>query len=156
MNKVMTANWNSVVKDEDTVCVIGDFSMSKETSLFESILSKLNGRKILILGNHDKLTPWQYLEVGFDSVHTSLVITYEDVEFFLCHDPAMVSCVDYTFNLTGHIHGLWDYLLTKKNQHLLNVGVDVRDFTPISIKKALHIFREKDPESFWGSTVDNQ
>jgi calcineurin-like phosphoesterase family protein len=136
MNKTITENWNEVVNQGDLVYVLGDVSMSKETSLFEKILSKLNGNKILILGNHDKLTPWQYLEVGFDSVHTSLVID----DMFICHDPAMVSCVDYKKNLVGHIHGLWDEMISKKGQKLINVGVDVRDFCPIPLEKVNSIF----------------
>lgn len=146
MNKALQENWNNVATKEDTVYVLGDFSLSKETNLFENILNKLNGNKILILGNHDKLTPWQYLEVGFAAVHTSLVISHENREYFLCHDPATVSCVDYRYNLVGHVHGLWDSVVSKKGQLLINVGVDVRGFKPISIEeigKIVEEFEEK-------------
>jgi len=138
MNKTITENWNEIVSQGDLVYVLGDVFLSKETSLFEKILSKLNGNKILILGNHDKLTPWQYLEVGFDSVHTSLAID----DIFICHDPAMVSCVDYEKNLVGHIHGLWDEMISRKGQKLINVGVDVRNFYPISLEEVNSIFEE--------------
>lgn len=49
-------NWQSVVKQEDTVVIPGDFSWA--TYLEQSVkdfeyLDKLNGKKILLKGNHD-------------------------------------------------------------------------------------------------------
>ena len=50
MNKAMVANWNSVVTDKDTVIHIGDVGW--RSTLYWA--KQLNGKKILILGNHDK------------------------------------------------------------------------------------------------------
>ena len=90
----------------------------------EQITQKLNGVKHLILGNHDRLKPFDYIDLGFTSVHTSLL--YE--EFVLNHDPAAsVVMKDKTW-LVGHVHDLFVQV-----RNVLNVGVDVRDFKPISI-----------------------
>jgi calcineurin-like phosphoesterase family protein len=45
-------NWNSVVSANDEVFILGDFSFRGVTRT-NLILSQLNGRKILIQGNHD-------------------------------------------------------------------------------------------------------
>jgi predicted phosphohydrolase len=50
-------NWNSVVKPEDTVVVIGDvswaMSLAGAREDFSFINSELNGEKIILKGNHD-------------------------------------------------------------------------------------------------------
>lgn len=53
MTAAMIAKWNAVVRSEDKVFHLGDFSfLNKERT--QAIVSQLNGYKILILGNHDR------------------------------------------------------------------------------------------------------
>ena len=54
MNECMFDNWNSVVTPADTVYHLGDvlFGYDKEQWLADNF-NKLNGKKHLILGNHD-------------------------------------------------------------------------------------------------------
>lgn len=54
LDNYMIHQWNSKVGNKDTVIVLGDFSMAKgkETN---RILSRLKGKKWLIVGNHDRL-----------------------------------------------------------------------------------------------------
>ena len=52
----LAANWNRVVSDDDTVVLPGDFSWGlklNETLKDFEFLSKLNGKKIILKGNHD-------------------------------------------------------------------------------------------------------
>lgn len=52
----LAANWNRVVTDDDTVVLPGDFSWGlkiEETLKDFEFLSKLNGKKIILKGNHD-------------------------------------------------------------------------------------------------------
>ena len=52
----LAANWNRVVTDDDTVVLPGDFSWGlklNETLKDFEFLSKLNGKKIILKGNHD-------------------------------------------------------------------------------------------------------
>ncbi|MCU0396273.1 MAG: hypothetical protein MUF29_10205, partial [Chitinophagaceae bacterium] len=44
--------WNSVVNKRDITYILGDVTM--ESPKFYHILSQLNGRKIVVGGNHDK------------------------------------------------------------------------------------------------------
>ena len=52
MNQVLIKNWNNTVKKEDRIFVLGDFCLSGKNKIIE-IGKQLNGRKTLILGNHD-------------------------------------------------------------------------------------------------------
>ena len=47
--------WNDVVRDEDIVYHLGDFafSLSRDADRIREIFGRLNGRKYLVIGNHD-------------------------------------------------------------------------------------------------------
>ncbi|MBQ8171585.1 MAG: metallophosphoesterase [Oscillospiraceae bacterium] len=53
----LEANWNSIITDEDTVVLLGDHSWALKLEDaykdLEFIHSRLNGKKILVKGNHD-------------------------------------------------------------------------------------------------------
>jgi len=81
-DEAMIERWNSVVGPEDTVYHLGDVAM--HTSPIERILPRLNGKKILIVGNHDLMFDWfiktrgqkfvdkmkdKYLKAGFSSIY---------------------------------------------------------------------------------------
>lgn len=53
MNKALIDNWNSVVKPNDYIFSLGDFSLMKIGHVIE-ILKQLNGNLYMILGNHDE------------------------------------------------------------------------------------------------------
>ena len=53
MNEILIRNFNSCVKKNDTVYILGDFSFASPEET-RKILEKLNGKKHLIIGNHDK------------------------------------------------------------------------------------------------------
>lgn len=135
MNRDILEKHNSVVAPEDTVYVLGDVTMagSKFFDTCQEWVQKFNGTKHLILGNHDKHRPFAYIEMGFESVHTSLEIPEG---FKLVHDPAL-ACTDLDSNfLVGHVHGLF----TRVN-NALNVGVDVHGFYPINMEKVVDYFQ---------------
>lgn len=52
MNEDLVRIWNARVRPQDTVEVVGDFSLSPR--YLEEIMPRLNGTKHLITGNHDK------------------------------------------------------------------------------------------------------
>ena len=53
MNEHMIAQWNKKVRKNDEVVILGDFSIEKGEKTNE-ILHRLNGKKYLIIGNHDR------------------------------------------------------------------------------------------------------
>lgn len=54
MTETLIQRWNSVVKPEDEVWIVGDFSMKLDAKKQAEVLRRLNGVKNLILGNHDR------------------------------------------------------------------------------------------------------
>lgn len=54
MNETLIANYNSLVSKKDTVYLLGDLTQKLEPQEANSLLSRLNGKKTLLIGNHDK------------------------------------------------------------------------------------------------------
>ena len=130
MHNVLISRHNEVVGKNDICYHVGDFTFLSNSNMqkVESVLKKLNGRNVLILGNHDPDKPHTLVNMGFESVHTSLILP-EDNRFILNHDPA-VSLIDRSKNfLVAHVHDLF-----VKEKNCLNVGVDIWNFYPISFK----------------------
>lgn len=160
MHRELITRHNAVVSSKDTVYHLGDFSL--DTKFVRPMLSKLNGYHCLVSGNHDKCHPchkkWQamerkYLEFGFTTV---------------CHDRIFTLSGNYTTTvrlnhlpyigdskhearypehrpkdagmtlLHGHVHEAW-----KINGRMHNVGVDVRDFRPVSEHELLEEILKK-------------
>jgi len=89
----------------------------------------------LILGNHDVLKPFTYVNLGFASVHTSLKIRIGNYDAYLIHDPSAWTVLPRDSILVcGHIHGLFK---TLPEQKTVNVGVDVWEFKPITEERIL-------------------
>ena len=65
MDNELIENWNSVVSNDDIVYILGDISWYDDSKT-ANIFSRLNGHKILIKGNHDKIS--SYLYGFFDKV----------------------------------------------------------------------------------------
>ena len=60
MNDAIVKNWNDAVEEGDEVYIIGDIGN-------EEYIEKLNGKKYLVKGNHDKLTNEEYRKIGFEN-----------------------------------------------------------------------------------------
>jgi len=129
MHEMMIKNWNSKIKPSDTVYYLGDFGLGPK-QLMKELMVKLNGkRKILIKGNHDK-SDASMLEIGFTEIHKYMDLNYQNVSIFLSHVP--MRSIYHRLVLCGHVHEKM-----KVNGNIYNVGVDVNDFTPISINEIL-------------------
>lgn len=123
MNRYMIERHNSVVSSNDVTYCLGDFCFTNKWNDVEGILRQMNGTKILILGNHDHLKPFDYVEAGFISVHTSLALE----EFLLIHDPAVAGVIRDMKVIHGHVHGLG----LKLANNTFNVSVEMHDYTPV-------------------------
>lgn len=131
---------NSVVGEDDTVWHLGDIAMAgaDRATYVEHLLRRLNGTHILILGNHDQIAAMKFVDIGFRSVHTSFEMEIEGYKVVMAHDPSIwnvISNMDpLPIFLHGHIHNLWKSI---KDKRIVNVGVDVWDFYPVSFKQIL-------------------
>ena len=144
--------WNSVVKSEDTVYVLGDvswYSYDKTKQIFD----RLNGHKILIRGNHDKNT--------FDGIFEKCYDYYElyynsKVKVVLSHYPIVAYNGAYrgVYHLYGHVHVTEDNNMINryikdweayylKPLRMANVGCMMpwMDYTPRTLDEIVKYFK---------------
>jgi calcineurin-like phosphoesterase family protein len=140
MNETIIRNWNKVVKEDDIVIHVGDFCFKGGNG--KNWLSRLNGSKIMIKGNHDTTS-------SYDAIINAMTITYHGHNIFIAHRPPThrAEVPDFTdFIVCGHVHEQWatssiDRLDGRKIP-IINVGVDVRKFTPVSIDQVVSLYKQ--------------
>lgn len=156
MNQTLINNWKRVVSDDDIVWFLGDVAMGKIADSLP-LISQLPGTKALVYGNHDRVfdpkkrEEWKqkYHDVGFVEV-----VEMATIELPLTNPTmALMSHFPYSGDHTeedryaehrptdngmwllhGHVHDAW-----KRNGRMINVGVDVWDFTPVSMTQIVEI-----------------
>lgn len=101
MNEVMIQNHNEVVKPGDLFYHLGDVTFKPND--FARIASRLNGKKRLIVGNHDQLHNYE-LTRWFEKI--SLWRLFKDEKIMFSHIPLMEAQFRHkvTHNGHGHIH----------------------------------------------------
>ncbi len=157
MNEEMIKRWNETVKEEDIVWYLGDFSLSIKP--VENYLKRLNGTKYLVVGNHDQCHPCHgkrserlketYLKAGFslilkEGAYGPLLDSSMKDYFLMSHMPYKDEydsrypqyrpINDGKWLLHGHVHNRWHI-----KDKMINVGVDVNDFRPVSLDKIKEI-----------------
>ena len=140
MDETMIERWNAKVKQQDTVYHLGDVVINKK---YLHLVSRLNGRKILIRGNHDIFGDDDYYNVGFEQIHGVRVFVDK---FILSHIPLHPDCVTERFkvNVHGHlhaneimrtrtnmVHGYMTGLVTEPDPRYLCVSVEHTNYEPL-------------------------
>ena len=123
----MIDNWNGLVEDPDIVYILGDFGADGYEA---ELLSKLNGHKYLIKGNHDSKDNDYYRKAGFEEVYDHPIII--DGFWILSHDALYVNSNMPYANIFGHVHNS-PIIKDFSKQHFC-VSVERIDYTPISFE----------------------
>lgn len=148
MNEGLIDNWNSVVAHNDVVFIVGDFSDIDNSIENMRIWNRLNGKKTLILGNHDtnkQLSPTHF-PMGKLAFPSCTSITVNGWEIFMSHYPTLEWKNKWKWNgnervgphaihLYGHVHNRQMEELAGERAY--NVCTDINDFTPISLESIL-------------------
>ncbi|ABR34778.1 metallophosphoesterase [Clostridium beijerinckii] len=104
MDEKMITLWNSVVHEDDVVFHLGDVG-SYPLLKMQEIIKQLNGKKILIMGNHDSyLTLREWMECGFEEVYKYSII-YNEFIVMQHQPPQYINSSTPFFYLYGHVHG---------------------------------------------------
>lgn len=131
MQEHMVAQHNSVVRPEDKVYFLGDVTISKSAKHFE-VLSRMNGTKILIKGNHDqaKASIYQQYFKDIRAVHQLDI-------FVLTHVPMHpASLARWGYNAHGHLHTNRVMLDGLPDPRYVCVCMEQLDnYTPISLEQ---------------------
>ena len=136
MDKELIKNWNSVVTSRDIVFHLGDVSFHDKKRTTE-IISKLNGKKILICGNHDesRSNKW-WLDCGFSEVYRYPIV-YKDF-FIMGHTPpCYYNDATAYFYLFGHVHSSEMYRTISKQTAC--VCIERWDYKPVNLKKIIDL-----------------
>lgn len=151
MEDVLLRNWNNAVTEKDHVYILGDFVWGGAGHWME-LTPKLQGKKILLRGNHDlkKMSP--ELLVMFEKVTDYMEITDGTRHVILSHYPMLFynhSFLCDWYMLCGHVHTTRenDYLETWKRQlkydwccgNIYNVGCMMpwMDYTPRTLDEII-------------------
>ncbi len=131
MNEIIIQNWNKLVKPQDKIYHLGDVYMGSQQDA-DRLLSRLNGKKRLIVGNHDCIYgKGNILQKYFQKIYMWRV--FREFNMTLTHVPIHESSFrggDY--NVHGHIH----YKDSPSDKHI-NVCVEKTDYMPVNIEDVI-------------------
>lgn len=109
---------NKIVKLTDTLYILGDIGNIDKARL-------LNGRKIMIKGNHDKRNLTEFESVFAEVYDTPIYLTPKLV---LSHEPIQVNTS--VLNVHGHLHGA-----RLESTNHFNVSAALVNYTPITYEE---------------------
>lgn len=133
MNQTMIENWNRVVRKDDRVFHLGDVGFGSQEELVK-IVQQLNGRKHLVLGNHDR-KKFNWFKAGFESFSRFPIIL--DNFFILSHEPVYLNDSMPYANIHGHIHSR---LMTG---NYFNVSVEIIGYEPFLFEDIKKSFKSR-------------
>jgi len=117
-------SYNNIVSTRDLTYIIGDFAWKRHSHFIQA----LNGKKILILGNHDKMD--QNSLRLFTEVHTLFRRIIDGIDVTMCHFPMIswANSIHGSWCLHGHCHGR---LPENRSRLTFDVGIDIWNYKPI-------------------------
>ena len=141
MDEEMIRRWNQAVEKKDEVYILGDFAYRSEHD-YVWYLSRLNGKKHLILGNHDyRILKDEAAQSYFQSIHHMLSVRDENRELILCHYP-LLEWRGYfrgSLHIFGHIHeachAMYEHICRQPN--MLNAGASVIGYQPATLPELI-------------------
>jgi calcineurin-like phosphoesterase family protein len=147
--------WNNQVGKRDVVYILGDFCLGNK-ELTRKILSRLNGRKYLIEGNHDKSCKgnenyfeWigQIKEAKFTHEMFPFIDEKETFCLEMCHFPMIAwnRRPHGTVHACGHVHGALDSYNEQSEELRVDVGLDasLANYQLIPLEKIYGYMKDK-------------
>ena len=135
MDSILIENMWKVVKPEDDLWVLGDFSCgpkARDYEYLDMIFSHLPGaRKHLIIGNHDCAGAIAQAWASREYI-CQVQDGPDEQRHTLCHYPMITwdGARNGALQLFGHVHNRW-----QGSRNSINVGVDQWRFTPVSLEQ---------------------
>jgi calcineurin-like phosphoesterase family protein len=165
MDEIMVQNWNSVVGPNDVVYHHGDVAMG-DFKRWNDILTSLNGYKVLIIGNHDRVFSankdkiidryWDDYANWFDEIYDNYVghKMIDGTVVNLSHFPYDGDSHDadrYTEQrllddgnvlIHGHTHSSEVISRSARDTLQIHVGVDAHNFAPVPEESIIELIKE--------------
>lgn len=154
----LVENWNRLVEADDVVYILGDVMMKHnlqdgDFSYGLSILEKLNGRLIIIRGNHDsegKIERYRSCHNVMSAGNAALYLNYPaegGYHFYLTHYPTLVShkklkpVKTALLNLYGHTHQKEHFY--EGHPYMYCVCQDAHDLKPVLLDDIIEEIKMK-------------
>lgn len=142
MDITLINNINARVKEDDDLYILGDFSFKGKNPT--EYLSRIHGKKHLIIGNHDgKLINNKEAMAMFEDVAPYRKINDNGRQVILCHYPIAEWDGFFrtnAYHLFGHVHNNfqnpWHEFMSKLHNNW-NVGVDVTGYEPVTLDELI-------------------
>lgn len=145
-DETIIANHNSLVDPGDRVYLLGDFCINRRSV---HTLGRLNGRLVLVKGNHDIFRAKEYLEYVDDLRSCVVQLDQNKNKVILSHIPIHPECLDrFGVNIHGHLHHnrvqkhieeLKGMYLTEDDPRYKCVSLEHTNYFPIEIHEALKL-----------------
>lgn len=119
--EAVVKNYNAIVQKDSVVVFLGDLGKAEALKKY---IPQMKGKKILILGNHDKFAKKFYNEL-FDEVYDTPLFVHSRI--VLSHEPIPVE--SGVLNLHGHTHSV----ILDSKQHI-NLCIEHTNYTPVRLK----------------------
>lgn len=138
MNEIMIQNWNARIKPQDHVWHLGDVVMGlREES--NKILSRLNGKKRMLLGNHDQIKGNDLIKY-FEKVELWRI--FKDENFICTHVPLHRDTFrKVSFNVHGHTHHN-----SIDDPAYINICVEKTNYAPVHMDEILDMIKARSKE----------
>lgn len=135
MDAELIKRWNARVSKDDIVYHLGDFCFRAPQEKVKELVSKLNGRIILVMGNHDSHPNKWYIECGFINATRYPIIV--DQNIILSHEPPAPELISSKyFYVFGHTHEKHSF--TEDNfENTKCVCVERTEYAPINFNDIL-------------------
>ena len=135
MHETIIRNHNEVVPENGLLYILGDVAMGKDVASVVTMLNRMNGRKVLIRGNHDVIMmKEQSFRDCFEMIAEYYRPTLHGHKIAMFHYPIAEWDQAYrgSWHLHGHIHlGVAPIEPSK----FLNVGIMNNNYFPFSFKQ---------------------
>jgi calcineurin-like phosphoesterase family protein/2'-5' RNA ligase len=135
MNDGLVGNWNTTVRDIDTIYFLGDMAYGRNRRPIDYWLGKLGGEVFYIRGNHDS-----------DEITRATVIPnrygiqFGNYKFLLMHDPYRPLGYDgWIIHGDKHNNHLNEYPLINQKNKTVNVSSELIHYTPLSLEKIISL-----------------
>ena len=152
MNQALIENWNRVVGKNDLVFHLGDFAFGG-AEVWNRFLDQLNGRIVLVVGNHDIYHLRAEMIERFEQVAFELYVVIDNQPIFLNHHPFLSYGDSHgkVWQLFGHVHTRGNGVGKEKDKQRLpllmatqyDVGVDNNNYTPVSFERVKEIINAR-------------
>jgi calcineurin-like phosphoesterase family protein len=133
---ILLENWNNLVSDNDYIFILGDLFMGTKKQIREFMENtQLNGKKVLLIGNHDGYSDNFYASLGIKAIRHYIqngaflrnAVKWKNI--ILSHYP-LIPIPNVKYNIHGHVH---NNSFERREKRHINVSVETLEYMPIRL-----------------------